>query len=61
MDEPEGLVVIHGAEQEPEIQSEKQQRTRPKKRGEMSTRLPADMPVEIVECVLPAEELENNG
>jgi len=61
MEEPEGLLVVHGQDQEPEIQSVKQQSVRPKKRGEMSTRLPADMPVEIVECVLTDGELENNG
>ena len=61
MDEPEGLVVVHGVEQEPEIVSEKQQRARPKKRGEMSTRLPADMPVEVVEVTIPDDELEKYG
>jgi hypothetical protein len=61
MDEPEGLVVIHGENVEPEIQSEKPVRARPKKQGEMSTRLPPGMPVEIVECVLPENELKNDN
>jgi len=61
MDEPEGLLVVHGQEQEPEIQSIKQQRARPKKRGEMSTRLPADMPVEIIELKIPDDELKEYG
>ena len=60
MEEPQGLVVVHGAEQEPEIQ-EASSRNRPKKRGEMSTRLPADMPVEVIECVLPEEEMVNSN
>ena len=35
--------------------AEKQQ-GRPKKRGELGSRLPADIPVEIIECVLPENE-----
>ena len=38
--------------------AEQPQKKRPKKRGEMSTRLPANLPVERVECVLPEDEQE---
>jgi len=61
MDEPEGLVVIHGENVEPEIQAEKPARARPKKQGEMSTRLPPGMPVEIVECMLPDDAMKNEN
>ena len=60
MEEPQGLIVVHGEGQEPEIQ-EAPSRSRPKKRGEMSTRLPADMPVEVIECVLPEGEMVNGN
>jgi transposase len=60
LEEPQGLVVVHGVDS-PDAGTEAPQRTRPRKRGEMSTRLPPDMPVEIVECVLPDEELEQHG
>ena len=61
MDDPPDLFVVHEVDREPEIQAETQQCVRPRKRGEMSTRLPADMPVEVIECVLPDEILENSG
>jgi transposase len=61
MDEPPELFVVHEVGREPEFQTEEPHHARPRKRREMSTRLPADMPVEVVECVLPDEELENNG
>jgi len=57
MDAPEGLVIIHGENIEPQIQSEKPVRAIPRKKGEMSTRLPADMPIEVIECVLPDDEM----
>jgi transposase len=61
MDEIPELVVVHEVGREPQIQTAAEQRARPKKRGEMSTRLPADMPVEIVECILADEDLKQYG
>ena len=37
-------------------QTSDKQSNRPKKRGEMSSRLPADLPIETVECVLPEDK-----
>jgi transposase len=59
LEEPSGIVVVHGVDAAGE--TEAPQRTRPKKRGEMSTRLPPDMPVEVVECVLSDDELDGHG
>ena len=61
MEEPQGLVVVHTEGRDPEIQDEAPQRVRPKKRGEMSIRLPANMPIEVVECVLNDEDMEHDG
>jgi transposase len=42
---------------EPPDESAHAKKGKPKKRGEMSTRLPAGLPVEVIECVLPIDEL----
>ena len=51
-DEPQIAPMIDHDEQT----DEKPAKQRPKKRGELGSRLPDNMPVEIVECVLPEEE-----
>ena len=50
----EGVPVVPIIETE-EPEENAPPRQRPKKRGEMGSRLPANLPVEIVECVLPEE------
>ena len=57
LDEPPGLTVVHDVGRATETETTAPLRARPKKCGEMSTRLPPDMPVEIIECILPDEEL----
>jgi transposase len=59
LEDPPGLVVVHGVDSEAE--TEAPPRARPKKRGEMSTRLPPNMPVEIFECTLSEAELGEHG
>lgn len=61
MESPPEIFVVHETEQKPETQPVETVRARPVKRGEMSTRLPSNIPIEFVECVLPDEALENNG
>ena len=61
MDDPPGLVVTHEEGWKPESRTEAPPRAKPRKSGEMSTRLPPDMPVELVECILPGDELDQYG
>jgi hypothetical protein len=61
MDDPPGLIVVHEVGGDSIIQNEKSPRTKQKKSGEMSTRLPLNMPVEVVECVLTSDELKEYG
>jgi len=61
LDDLPGLVVTHDIGPINETETAAKQRVRPKKRGEMSTRLPPGMPVEIIECMLHGDELEYNG
>jgi len=59
--EPPELFIVHNVEQEPEIKTKDTHGVRPRKSSEMCTRIPAGMPVEIIECVLPDETFDNNG
>jgi hypothetical protein len=61
MDDPPGLLVVHEVGSAKVVEEEPTQRARPIKRGEMSTRLPPDMPVEIFRCVLNDDELAEHG
>ena len=57
-DDPPGLLVIHEKEvSEPAPRG----REKPKKLMEMSTRLPAGIPVEVIQCVIPEDELQEYG
>jgi transposase/regulator of replication initiation timing len=53
----EGTTIVPLIETE-ESSGDTPTRNRPKKQGEMGSRLPADLPVEIVECALNEEEQE---
>lgn len=61
MDDPPGLLVVHEVGPANAVEPEPPQRVRPIKRGEMSTRLPPDMPVEIIRCELSDDELAGHG
>lgn len=50
-DMPRPLVVNHSSQMD-----QPQTKGQPKKRGEMSSRLPDNLPIETVECVLPEDE-----
>ena len=61
LDDPPGRVVVHDAVTAREAKAEPLHIERPKKCGEMSTRLPPDMPVEVIVCTLPDDELAKHG
>jgi len=56
--EPDTEIVTIGQRSDTSSETQPITATKPKKRAEMSTRLPASLPIETVECALPDDEQE---